>query len=480
MSSYTLRPHQVKAIDKIRDAFRRGKRTPILQASTGFGKTLVSIDIIKSALAKSKRVLFIVDRIKLIDQTSEEFDFHGLDHGVIQGDHWRVNNLPLQLASVQTLARRRNKPNFDLIIVDECHSTNKALTELITNSWNALPFIGLSATPFTKGLGKIYDDLIVVETTQSLIDKGFLADFVAYGAVKLNLEGVATVAGDYNQKQIAEKVNTKTIIGDVVDTWLRRGENRQTICFCVNIAHAEAVADEFNSNGVTAGMICSHTPPEEREQILEDYEAGDIKVLCNVEVFTKGWDSPNTSCLILARPTKSLMLYIQMVGRVLRTAEGKANAIILDHGRNIERLGFPTDELPEYLCNGEKTEREKQKEQERKEVLPKPCPNCNFMKTSFQCPSCGHKPAGDPNVTAEHGELKKLERVTPNEKAEWFAMLLGYARSKGKQDGYAAYLFKDKFGHFPHKKQGVRAKEPTKEVTGFITHLNIKKSKGGH
>jgi DNA repair protein RadD len=476
--TYQLRPHQEIAISKLRDSFRRGHRTPLLQAPTGFGKTLVAVDIIKSALAKGKRVIFIVDRIQLIDQTSEAMDYHGIPHGVIQGDHWRANNEPLQIASLQTFMRRRNKPDADLIIVDEAHGLYKSFVNFMTVTWNNLPYIGLSATPFTRGLGKIYDDLIVVETTGSLIEKGFLSDFEAFGA-PIDLKGVRTLAGDFNNADLEKKVNKKKLVGDVVSTWLRLGGNRQTVCFAVSVAHSESIVDEFIANGVCAAHIDAHTPSEERERILNAHAEGDIKILSNVGITTKGWDSPDTTCLIYARPTKSLMLHIQILGRVLRKSSCGTPALILDHGNNIVRLGFPTDQLPEFLCNGDKAEIDKKEKEikEQGEKLPTACEKCHHLSTEFICPKCGHKPLLAPNVETVDVKLERLKQVPPAEKARWFGELLGYARSKGMNDGWAAHKFNEKFGHFPVKKIGISAVSPSPEVLGYIKHLNIKWSK---
>jgi superfamily II DNA or RNA helicase len=473
--SYALREHQTVAIERILTSLNTGHRTPLLQASTGFGKTLIAIDLIKRFLEQGKRVMFVVDRVTLIDQTSSEFDKHGLDHGVIQGDHWRVNNSALQLASAQSITRRRHKPDVDIIIVDEAHSLYKAFVKLMMETWSALPFIGLSATPFTKGLGNIYDDLIAVETTSSLIAKGYLCDYLAYGA-PINLKGLKTVAGDFNQKELAKRVNTKHIVGDVVNTWLRLGDNRQTICFAVSVAHSEAIVDEFKANGVTAAHMDAYTDPDERHDILAAHNNGDIQVLSNVGITTKGWDSPNTSCLILARPTKSLMLYIQMVGRVLRVSECGSDAIILDHGANIERLGFPTDRLPEYLCHDdlESKQRKKKEDEEKAEKLPTPCAKCRHLSAEFVCPACGHRPEIIPMVSAVDGDLKVMERVLQSDKDRWYSMLLGYARKHKYKDGWAAHKYKTKFDVWPARKTGVHAVEPNTEVMNFIKYQNIR------
>ena len=474
--TYELRPHQTDAIQKLRESFISGKRRPILQAPTGMGKTLIAVDVIKSALSKSKRVLFVVDRVQLVDQTSEVFDRYGIDHGIIQADHWRRNSEPLQIASVQTLVRRRYKPISDLIIIDECHCVHKSMVELL-ELWVDVRVIGLSATPWTKGLGKIFDDLIVVETTGGLIDSGYLSDFDVYGSTLLDLKGIKTIAGDYNQKDLGKRVTEQKIVGDVVTTWLRRGNDSQTVCFCVNVAHSKAVVDEFMANGVTAAHIDSHTDHEERESVLSAHDAGEIKILSNVGITTKGWDSPNTICCILARPTKSLMLYVQMVGRVLRVSDCGSRAIILDHGRNVERHGFPTDQMPAFLCNGEKGENGGAEENEKKEKLPKPCESCSYMSIEFVCPSCGHTPKIIPGVVAEDGELKKLERVPMADKVRWYAMMKGWCRMHNKKEGFAYYSYNDKFGVYPTKTKQTHALNPDNEVSRFMKSRIIRAAK---
>ena len=275
---------------KARQSMQQGHQRPLLMAPTGAGKTAIAIALIKLALAKGKRVLFTVDRLQLINQTSEVFYKAGLDHGIIQGFGWRENTrAPLQLASVQTLIRRDHHKlmDFDLIINDEAHVVYKGMTDRMNTKWKDTKVLGLSATPFTKGLGLIYDDLIVVETTENLINEGYLCDFDAWGASEIDLKGVRTIAGEYNQKQLGEKVNKTKIIGDIVKTWFDKGENRQTLCFAVNVAHSKAIVAEFIAKGVPAEHMDSHTDEDERELILKRYESGETKILSNCGITTK-------------------------------------------------------------------------------------------------------------------------------------------------------------------------------------------------
>ena len=469
-----LRKYQQDSIIHLRQSLANGNRTPLLMAPTGAGKTRIAVEIIKMALAKNKAVMFVVDMIQLIKQTSETFDNHGLDHNIIQGSTIRWSEQQLYLASVQTL-RNRDIPHIDLFLVDEAHCMYESFTKLIQR-WNAIPFIGISATPFTKGMGKVYDDLIVVESTRNLIKQGFLCDYVAYGPATIDLKGVKKIGDDYDQKEIGKRA-TK-IIGDVVDTWLRRGENKKTVCFAVNVAHSKAIVDEFTANGVAAVHIDSYTDEETRDEILRDFENGKYKILSNVGITTKGWDSPGTEVLIYARPTKSLKLHIQILGRVLRTSPGKENAIILDHGRNIERLGFPDDDLPTVLCNGDIDQvKRKREEKEREAKAPKPCPQCHHMHNQFKCPQCGSEPKIKPQVQGSQDKLQELKKTSFTEKQNTYAMLLHWVRQKGSQDGRAAHMYRELYGVWPARKTGIHPKPPTTEMQKMITHLLIKNAK---
>lgn len=485
--TYTLRDHQVRAIQGIHKSMSLGNKRVVLKAPCGFGKTLVSVDIINSALKKGKKVLFIVDSIQLIDQTSEVFDKHNIDHGVIQADHWRCRPFEkVQLASAQTL-KNRKLPDVDLVIWDEGHIQHSFIIKLITEIWNKIFVITLTATPFAKNMGNIHQDLVCVETTKRLIDKDFLSSYTAYGCT-IDLDGVKVQAGDYNQKQLDKKVNQREIIGDIVSTWKRLGDNRQTLCFAVTVAHSEAIVREFISQGVPAAHMDSFTDAFERNEIFKKHESGEIKILSNVGITTKGYDSPNSTCLILARPVLSLMLFHQMCGRVLRVAENGQDAIILDHGNCIQKNGFPCDETPTELDMGEKKDKNQQKKEEiEKEIkTPKPCIQCGFLSRGTNvCPNCGNKFVKDSNVIALEGELKKLKctkqsamqkrnkTTSKADKQAFYSAALGYARKKGYVEGWAAHAYHDRFSVYPNamnKKTGSN----TPEFQNFITARNIK------
>jgi len=477
MKEISLRPYQTEAVNGLRDSFKKGNRKVILMLPTGAGKTRIAASIIKSVIENGKKSLFICDRVVLIEQTLKAFEAFDIPCGVVQAQHEKHEpHQPLQICSIQTL-KNRSTPHADLILVDEVHTVYKYQNELMAE-WDNVRFVGLTATPFTKGLGKNWDDLVVGVRTQELIDLKYLSPFDIYGAPKINLKDVKKQAGDYNQKQLGEAVNKTIIVGNIIKNWTRRGEGRQTICFAVNIAHSKHIVEQFLSVGIKAEHIDCFTKTEEREQIYKDFTERKITILSSVDILSKGFDEPQVSCLIMSRPTKSLTVYIQQFGRVLRTYPGKKDAIVLDHGNNFDEHGSPTDQLPELLCMGVKSESKAKikKEPEEKECGNKECRHRKPPKV-HKCPKCGFEPEIQPNVISTDEILEKKNKTETSVKKMWFSMLLHYAREKKWQDGSASHMYKHKFGVWPHKKTGVHPTPPNEEVKKYIQHLNIKRAK---
>jgi DNA repair protein RadD len=227
-----LRPHQIKAIEMIRHSLKTGHKRPLLAAPCSFGKTITAAWLLKAAAEKGKRAIFFADRVKLIDQTINAFESLGLDFGVMQSNHWQTDHTkPIQIASIQTVARRDRKPEFDLAIVDECHTAYDSLTQLMER-FDQVPFVGLSATPYSKGLGKVYDDLLVPITTQELLDQGFLCPVDYYGGKSVNVKGIKTKAlrtggSDYDPDALAAAIeDDKELAGDIVKNWMEHGVAR--------------------------------------------------------------------------------------------------------------------------------------------------------------------------------------------------------------------------------------------------------------
>lgn len=472
--------HQTLGRDMLRQSLRTGHRRPLLQAPTGAGKTFIAAMIIKGARDKNPavRVTFIVDAISLIDQTVRAFYGEGLyDISVIQSDHpmqdWSKS---IQIASVQTLRSRGKFPPSEIVIVDEAHDQHEWLKEVMAREeWANVPFIGLSATPWSKGLGLVYDDLLIPVTTQQLIDKGLLSPFRVYASAHPDLTGVKLHRGDYAEGQLSGVMQDGALVADIVQTWKKLGENRPTVAFCVDRAHAKKVQLRFQEAGIGCGYIDAFTEREERDRIKAQLDAGEIRVVANVGCLIKGIDWV-IGCVILARPTKSEIRFVQMVGRGLRVNEGITDCVILDHADNTLRLGFVTDIHHAELCTAKKGERQKP---DIKAPLPKECPSCAFVKPpkTHECPACGFKPEKRSDIDEEAGELVEITRLklkaSKIEKQRWYSELETVAKSRGRQRGWIANTYKKRFGVWP---QGLNEFEPrpaSQEVLNFVRHCDI-------
>lgn len=477
-----LYPHQHRAMESLRNVLRSGARRPVLQAVCGFGKTVLSAHIVAGARAKGNRVVFCVPTIGLVDQTFARFIENGIDAadmGVIQADHaWRRPHAPIQIATAQTLARRKF-PVCDVVVVDECHVQHSVYDRWMRQS-PAL-FIGLSATPWAKGMGKRWDALIKTTSMTHLIDMGFLSPFRVFAPSHPDLDGVSTVAGDYHEGQLAERMNKPKLVADIVRTWIERGEDRPTLCFATGRDHARALHDRFAEFGVSVAYVDANTPREEREDIGRKLNSGVVKVVCNIGCLTTGidWD---VRCLILARPTKSPSLFVQIVGRALRTAHGKVDALILDHSDTHDRLGFVTDIDFDELDDGVKRPAKPQV-RDKSAPTPKCCSTCSALMPVGEraCLECGTPLPRRIDVFTVEGELAefggkrgkgkrpKHEALAQLPKADLYAQILSIAKSSG----HAANLYRDATGVWPRGVSHVRPAEPSFAVRQFVKHRNI-------
>jgi DNA repair protein RadD len=460
-----LRPHQERALVGLRQSLLSGRKRPMLQMPTGAGKTLLSAHVVSGALGKGKRVAFCVPRKTLIDQTVREFEREGISAiGVVQAAHLRTDNRqPVQVCSAQTLARRK-RPAVDLVIVDEAHEMHRSILRWIAEC-PAVPFIGLSATPWQPGLGEHYDDLLIPTTTRALIDAGYLSDFVAYAPSDPDLSGVSTVAGDFRQDELADAMDTASITGDIIAEWLKRGENRPTIAFCVNRRHAQHVCERFVEAGVAAEYIDGEKPsgddgydPDPEGQTRRDMfarlQSGETKILVSIGVLTTGFDA-DVRCIVDAQPTKSRILFVQKIGRGLRTAEGKEKLIIIDHAGNHLRLGRVTDIHQAHLDDGKKRDGS-EKKKERVEPLPKLCPECKAVLSykARECSACGAQIIAITTVHEAEGDLVELGSRNSGvrgpaalvDKEDFYRELKWIQRDKSHLSGWCWHEFHERFG----------------------------------
>lgn len=485
-----LRPYQAAALQSLRLALAGGSRRVMAYSPTGSGKTEIAMAMIRGAIAKGKRVVFLCNRIGLVEQASRRFYASHIEHGVIQGDNTRDTHRPVIVASIQTVARR-GLPDADLIIIDEAHAVagSKDYRELMIKR-NALPVIGLSATPFAKGLGEdypqlgggLFEALVVAATIPELIDAGYLVDCDIYAPSEPDMTGVKTSRNafgevDFSDADVGRAVDKPTLIGDIVTHWLALAKGTPTVCFSANIAHSKHIVESFRAAGVSAEHIDCYTDDAERLAILGRVSSGQTEVVSNVGILTEGWDFPACKTMILARPTKSLTRYIQMAGRVLRPHETKVKALILDHSGTVARLGFPTDEFPLSLDDGKPRGEGK----ERDKPLPKPCPACKLMKPPRTpvCPSCGFAvrlPVGVEEVDGTLELVSRRRRAKVEDKQRVWSELQAIRSMRGYASGWAAHQYRKYFGVWP-KGLNDLCKEPSEEVLNFVRSQQIRYAK---
>jgi len=455
-----LRPYQEECLQAIRDTVKQRVYRLVVQAPTGSGKTLVAATIVEGARSKGNRLTFCVPAIQLIDQAVEMFYSEGIkDIGVIQADHAMTDwSQPVQVASIQTIRSRKTYPESQVVVIDECHQLHAAHVKWLTDpAWQSVPFIGLSATPWTKGLGRYFESLLVMSTTQELIDLGYLARFKVFAADHPDLSGVKDVAGDYHEGQLSAVMRENALVANIIETWRTRWNKDKTLVFGVDCAHAQALQARFLDVGISAAYQDANTPLAERTAIKRGFHDGSFRVVCNIGTLTTGvdWD---VRCLVLARPTKSEMLFVQIVGRALRTADGKDFALILDHTDTTLRLGFVTDIHHDTLSMGKL---DQNKPVPRSPPLPKPCPQCTVLIPVGVkiCPECGFERKIVSNVYEREGQLveftggfRKKGQTNPTyfnysyeEKVRFYAQLRGYGIEKGYKPGWAFLKYVEKF-----------------------------------
>lgn len=490
----TLRPYQSAAVQNLRIALAGGVKREMLVAPTGSGKTEMGMAMVRGARLKGKRVIFLCNRVHLVEQTSRRFVRAGIMHGVIQGENTSRVYERVLVGSIQTVARR-GVPEVDLIIIDEAHTVAGSREyRAVLAAAKGTPVIGLSATPYARGLGKYYDELggplfehmTVAATIPELIEDGYLVDCDVFAPSEPDMTGIKQARDkfgdlDYTDADVGRAVNKPELVGDIVTHWMRLARGTPTVCFAANIAHSKHIVDRFLAAGVAAEHIDCYTDEEERRAILARVGTGETLVISNVGILAEGWDFPACRTLILARPTRSLIRYIQMAGRVLRPHESKERALILDHSGTVLRLGFPTDEFPLELDDGKPREA-KGTAPEREKPLPKACPSCSYIKLTnvHKCPQCGFEPERKADVDVKEGDLVLLDRKRPKaskaEKQRFYSQLLGVAQEKGYKPGWVSHKYQEKYGVWPRGLDQIAA-APGREVLGFLKHLQIKAAK---
>lgn len=460
MADLVLRDYQEAFADGIRRAWH-WHRSVLGWLPTGGGKTEIAVKLAMDEQAAGGCTLFVVERKTLATQAQARFQGkYGLLTGVLRGDDTFVRGYePVIVASIQTLRARREHAavqealqRVTLVVVDEAHIKFKHHDELLDALPNAR-VLGLTATPLRDGLGLIYDTLVRGPSYDDLIERQHLVppryflphiDRVADG-----LKHVTRAAtGDFVINELSELMRNKAIIGDVVSTWKAKGEGRPTVVFCTDIAHSQAVCDEFNSEGIAAEHIDMRTSQDDRRAMFERFRRGETHVLCSIVVLGVGFDEPAASCAVLARPTLSLSMHVQQIGRVLRPCDGKADALVLDHAGNVLRHGRVEDFEPPELSSIDKSS-DKAPRNQAKDFFP--CGNCRALMSPGQrvCKECGHEIARVNNVHHLPGELREgvaaPTRPTRDDMRNLYLQLRHIGMARGYKDGWAWVQLKSRY-----------------------------------
>lgn len=391
-----LRPDQVLFCKQVSAALCRAPHSVLAVAPTGSGKTVCFSSLTKEWTTKNlfTRVMILVHRRELLQQVSACLTSWGVEHGIIAPDAPNHKSRRVQIASVLTLVRRLAEHDPpDYLIIDEAHHAilGSSWGEIF-RAWPRAKRLGVTATPERlsgEGLREVFSTLVCGPSVKELMDLGALSSYRLFAPPVQYADRVTRHMGDYARGELAKAMDTRTITGDAVQHYFRLAKGKRTMVFCVSVAHAESVAQKFVEAGVSAQSIDGEMTNTERAGILALFAAGTIDVLTSCDLVSEGFDLPAVEVAILLRPTQSLALHLQQMGRALRPYPGKVAAIILDHAGNTARHGFP-DDVRAWSLDGKAARRKLEGDCD---PSVKVCPKCFAAVVAMEtiCPECGHE-----------------------------------------------------------------------------------------
>lgn len=408
-----LRDYQQAAIDALRGAYATGKRSPLLVAPTGAGKAVILARVCHGAADRGSRVYVMVHTVELVDQLSATLTAEGVKHGIIAAGYDSNASLKTQVCSVQTLVRRLAKtPAPDLIVTDEAHHSAAGSYLAIYKAWPAARKLGVTATPRRldgRGLGAIYDAMIETPDTAALIAAGYLSRFKVFAPPTVDASGLHVRMGDYAADEVDQLMSKKAITGDAISHYRQHADGKRAVVFAHNIKAAQDYAAAFRDAGVEAFALDGKIDRPIRRQVVKDFRDGRIQVVTSCQILSEGFDLPAIECGIFLRPTASLGLWRQQVGRCLRLFDGKTHAILLDHVGNTKTHGLPDDPITWSLADAPT--------RKKKSAAPPPsvrvCAKCwaTARVTARVCPECGTPfPVKEREIEQVDGELVEIQR----------------------------------------------------------------------
>ena len=403
-----LREYQQKAFNQIKENFSKGITKQLLVMSCGAGKTVIFCELLKRCKEKNIKALMVVRGRQLVDQASNRLKREGIPHGVLMAGDYRYRLCePIQVASVDTAVRRGIYPEAGVAIVDEAHmATSESYKEFISHYENIL---GVTATPYPEiGLGHIAETIVEPISFDELVEQGFLVPPRYFAPSLPDLKGVKTQGGEYNQEQLGKRMNDGALIGDLVSHFKAHASNRKAVYFAVNIKHSHAIADCFTDNGIPALHCDADTSLRDRNTAFGKLKDGIIQIIVNVGIVSTGVDIPWVDCIGMVRPTKSLNLYLQQLGRGTRPYEGKKDFLLLDHSGNCLRHGFINDKREPILTTSPSVTRT---------ISPTQCLKCFAVFYGSKCPECSNiNPAHQRKLEIKDGDLKEITVLTEDQK----------------------------------------------------------------
>jgi superfamily II DNA or RNA helicase len=409
----TLRPYQNTLIERARANFIAGKTSQLIVLPTGGGKTVCFSYMVSNAVKKGLRVWVLAHRVELLEQISRTLTSFDVDHGMIAPSYIGNRHSMVQVASVFTLVRRLDRYAApDLIIVDEAHhAISDSTWGKVITAYPQAKLLGVTATPIRlsgEGLRDLFQCMVQGPSMRDLIELGALSPYRLFAPAGVDLSGVHTRMGDYVRGELEAAVDKPSVTGDAVAHYQRLAPGRRAVAFCVSVKHAQNVADQFNASGIVARAIDGTMERDLRAAVLAEFAEGKVQVLASCDLISEGFDVPAIEAAILLRPTQSLGLYLQQVGRALRTFPGKTEAIILDHAGNVKRHGMP-DEVRAWSLDGQP----KKHGAKKSEVPVKTCAECfaTVASVATHC-GCGYEfPVVERELNQVDGELEEIDQA---------------------------------------------------------------------